>query len=345
VSFSKSVYKYCIDTQFNLIYNIDSTTVLRGIFKNLNRNSQFQRLSLIHHIQRTMAATGNKFFVGGNWKLNGTRESIEALVNTYNNGGKFPSSVEVVVAPTALHIGYVQSKMRPDVAMCAQNVSSDSGFGALTGELTADLFKAWGINWTIAGHSERRRRKQIRGLGHDEESNSVAKKTKHALNCGMKVIVCIGETLADREAGTTLNVCFEQLTFIKETISVEEWARIVIAYEPVWAIGTGLSASPEQAQEVHASLRRWLLTNLNSEVASATRIIYGGSVKPTNASALIACPDIDGFLVGGCSLKSDFMEIINCCPPEWDSTARSELGKRAANDIQSIGADGKKSKQ
>ena len=105
-----------------------------------------------------------------------------------------------------------------------------------------------------------------------------------------------------------------------------------------------MSASPEQAQEVHAALRRWLLTNLCAEVAIATRIIYGGSVKPANAKSLIACDDIDGFLVGGCSLKPDFIEIINACPATWDSTARSELGKRAASDIQSIGANGKKSK-
>ena len=175
----------------------------------------------------------NKFFVGGNWKLNGTRESIEALVKVYNEGGSFPDSVEVVVAPTAIHIGYVQDHLRSDVACCAQNVSSDAGFGALTGELTADLFKAWGIGWTIAGHSERRRRKQIRGLGHDESADSVAQKTKHALNVGMKVIVCIGETLVDREAGTTLNTCFEQLTSVKEVLTIADWANIVIAYEPV----------------------------------------------------------------------------------------------------------------
>jgi triosephosphate isomerase len=287
----------------------------------------------------------NKFFVGGNWKLNGTRASIQALVKTYNEGGAFPPSVEVVVAPTALHVGYVMDNIRQDVAVCAQNVSTDKGFGALTGELTADLFKAWGVNWTIAGHSERRRRKQIRGLGHDEGSGSVAKKTQHALGVGMKVIVCIGETLADREAGNTLSVCFEQLRSVKEAIDVSDWTNIVVAYEPVWAIGTGVSASPEQAQEVHLALRRWLLTNLSADVASKTRIIYGGSVKPTNASALIACDDIDGFLVGGCSLKSEFMDIIRACPSEWDSSARSELGKRRASDVQSIGADGKKLKQ
>ena len=162
----------------------------------------------------------------------------------------------------------------------------------------------------------------------------------------MKVIVCIGETLVDREAGTTLDICFEQLKSIKDAVPRGEWANIVLAYEPVWAIGTGLSASPAQAQEVHAALRRWLFTNLDADIAAATRIIYGGSVKPTNANALIACDDIDGFLVGGCSLKSDFMDIIRCCPQTWDASARSELGKRTANEIQSIGADGcKKSKQ
>ena len=290
-------------------------------------------------------AMSNKFFVGGNWKLNGTRESIKALVKTYNDGGSFPDSVEVVVAPTALHIGYALDNLRPDVKVCAQNVSSDAGFGALTGELTADLFKAWGVNWTIAGHSERRRRKQIRGLGHDETADSVAKKTMNALNVGMNVIVCIGETLADREAGNTLSVCFEQLTSVKEAIDIAAWSSIVVAYEPVWAIGTGVSASPEQAQEVHLALRRWLQTNLSSDVAANTRIIYGGSVKPANAKALIACDDIDGFLVGGCSLKKDFMEIIRSCPDTWNSSARSELGKRRASDVQSIGADGKKLKQ
>lgn len=286
--------------------------------------------------------TSNRYFVGGNWKLNGTRESIKALVETYNSGGEFPASVEVVVAPTALHIGYVQEHMRKDVAVSAQNVSTDVGFGAMTGELTAELFKSWGVEWTLAGHSERRRRKQTRDLGHDEHEQSVAKKTAHSLSVGMKVILCIGETLSDREAGNTLQVCFSQLSAVKDMISIDDWKNIVVAYEPVWAIGTGVSATPAQAQEVHAALRRWLLTNLSDKVAADTRIIYGGSVKPANSAALIACDDIDGFLVGGCSLKADFMEIIRSCPDKWDAEKRTALGKRAAESIQSIGADGSK---
>ena len=286
------------------------------------------------------SSSSNRYFVGGNWKLNGTRASIEALVKTYNEGGDIPASVEVVVAPTALHIGYVQENMRKDVAVSAQNVSTDVGFGAMTGELTAELFREYGVGWTLAGHSERRRRKQTRDLGHDEHAQSVAKKTAHSLSVGLKVILCIGETLKDRESGKTLDVCFSQLAAVKDAISIEEWHNVVVAYEPVWAIGTGVSASPEQAQEVHAALRRWLLTNLSAEVASNTRIIYGGSVKPANSSALIACDDIDGFLVGGCSLKADFMEIIRSCPAEWDTARRTELGKRAAESIQAISADG-----
>ena len=184
-------------------------------------------------------------------------------------------------------------------------------------------------------------RQQTRQLGHDERAESVAMKTAHSLSVGLKVILCIGETLDDREAGNTLKVCYSQLSAVKNVISTEDWANIVIAYEPVWAIGTGVSASPEQAQEVHAALRRWLLTNLNEEVAGSMRIIYGGSVKPTNAKQLIACPDIDGFLVGGCALKADFMEIIRSCPAEGiDVSARGTRLKRSASDIQSIGADG-----
>ena len=221
----------------------------------------------------------NRYFVGGNWKLNGTRSSIEALVKTYNAGGDIPASVEVVVAPTALHIGYVQEHMRKDVAVSAQNASTDVGFGAMTGELTAELFHEWGVGWTIAGHSERRRRKQTRDLGHDEHAQSVAKKTAHSLSVGLKVILCIGETLSDRGIWEDAGRGFSQLAAVKDVISIEDWKNVVVAYEPVWAIGTGVSASPEQAQEVHAALRRWLLTNLSADVATETRIIYGGSVK------------------------------------------------------------------
>jgi len=129
---------------------------------------------------------------------------------------------------------------------------------------------------------------------------------------------------------------------VKDKISVAEWDRIVIAYEPVWAIGTGVSASPEQAQEVHAALRRWLMTELSVGIAEQTRIIYGGSVKPATAAGLIAKDDIDGFLVGGCSLNADFIKIIEAVPKVWDSDRRTLLRERAVSDVQALGADGQK---
>jgi triosephosphate isomerase len=280
-----------------------------------------------------------KFFVGGNFKCNGTRESIASLVSTFNGAPAFPPSVDVVVSPTALHIGYVQDNLRKDMSVCAQNISTDAGFGAMTGELTAEVFTGFGVNWTLTGHSERRRRLQQRKRGHDENSDGVSEKTQLALKAGMSVVVCIGEVLSDRESGKTLDVCFEQLAAVKDKLLLEDWSRIVVAYEPVWAIGTGVSASPQQAQEVHAAIRKWLMTEVSAEVAEQTRIIYGGSVKPATAPALIECVDIDGFLVGGCSLTADFIEIIKAIPAEFDEQRRAHL-KADANSIQSIGADG-----
>jgi len=279
----------------------------------------------------------SRYWVGGNWKLNGTKESIEALVKTYNEGPEIPDSVEVVAAPTALHIGYVMDNIRKDIAVSAQNVSSEEGFGAATGELSADLFKAWGVQWTLTGHSERRRRKQIRSLGHDEVPESVARKTKHALDIGMSVCVCIGETLADREAGKTIEVCETQLEAVNAAISRDQWERVVIAYEPVWAIGTGVAASPEQAQEVHAALRKWITHNVSLEVAMALRIVYGGSVNGEKAPALIAKEDIDGFLVGGAALKADIHTIIQAIPKE--KKCHQEV-KKSFERRPSLNADG-----
>jgi len=281
-----------------------------------------------------------KYFVGGNWKCNGTPESVKDLINVYNNAGDFPSSVEVVVAPTALHIPFTMDNCRKDIAVAAQNISSDSGYGAMTGELTGELYEAMGVTWTLTGHSERRRRQTTRQLGHNEHNVSVAVKTAHALKCNLKVIVCVGETLEDRESGQTLKVCEEQLNAVKEKISMSDWDSIVIAYEPVWAIGTGVSASPSQAQEVHQNLRRWLMTNLSAEIATNMRIIYGGSVKPSSAPDLIAEDDIDGFLVGGCSLKKDFIDIINACPAEFDTEQREKQGLESVAKIRAISASG-----
>ena len=136
-----------------------------------------------------------KFFVGGNWKCNGTPSSVKELIDTYNSAGPFHPSVEVVVAPTALHTQYVMEHCRSDIAISAQNISTDTGFGAMTGELTGELYSEMGVGWTLTGHSERRRRQTTRQLGHNEHSESVAVKTAHALSIGMNVILCVGENV------------------------------------------------------------------------------------------------------------------------------------------------------
>ena len=165
-----------------------------------------------------------------------------------------------------------------------------------------------GIKWTLTGHSERRV-----GFGFPgETSDVVGIKTKNAINSGLSVMACIGEQLADRQNGTTMNVCAEQLEAIKNALETADWKKVVIAYEPVWAIGTGVTASPEQAQDTHKEIREWLAKNINAEVAAETRIIYGGSASAANCDALYAQPDINGFLVGGASLKAEFLNIINC---------------------------------
>ncbi|CAM9121728.1 unnamed protein product [Chrysoparadoxa australica] len=164
-----------------------------------------------------------------------------------------------------------------------------------------------GLEWVITGHSERRTGFGIQG----ETSALVAEKTKKAVAAGLNVMACVGETLEEREAGNTLKVVLEDhMAALAAALSTEDWAKVVVAYEPVWAIGTGKTASPEQAQEVHAAIRAWLSETVSPEVAAATRIIYGGSVKAANADVLADCADIDGFLVGGASLKPEFIQVI-----------------------------------
>lgn len=161
----------------------------------------------------------------------------------------------------------------------------------------------FGLKWTLAGHSERR-------SYYGETDEIVAKKTKRALDHGLNVIFCIGETLEERQGGKTLDVLTRQTQALANIISEEEWNRIVVAYEPVWAIGTGVVATPEQAQEAHKSLRQWISANVSFDVAQKVRIIYGGSVNAKNCAEIIALHDVDGFLVGGASLKPEFKSII-----------------------------------
>ncbi|KAL3850673.1 hypothetical protein ACJIZ3_012555 [Penstemon smallii] len=242
-----------------------------------------------------------KFFVGGNWKCNGTIEEVKKIVTTLNEA-EVPSEddVEVVVSPPFVFLPVVKTILRSDFSVAAQNCWARKG-GAFTGEVSADMLINLGIPWVILGHSERR-------LLLNESNEFVGDKVSYALAQGLKVIACVGETLEQRESGSTMAVVAAQTKAIAERVS--NWSNIVLAYEPVWAIGTGKVATPSQAQEVHFNLRKWLQDNAGAEVALSTRIIYGGSVNGANCRELAAQPDVDGFLVGGASLKPEFIDII-----------------------------------
>lgn len=245
--------------------------------------------------------------IGGNWKCNGTVESVKAMAEVLNKAGSFSPNSEVVIAAPSIHLQALKSIIRPDISVCAQDVSFKTGYGAFTGELTADIIADSGLKWAITGHSERRV-----GFGYPGETSAVVgQKTKNAVAKGLSVMACIGEQLADRQNGTTMVVCAEQLDALKASLTEADWKQVVIAYEPVWAIGTGVTASPEQAQETHAQIRAWLAKNVSATVAAETRILYGGSATGSNCNELYSQPDINGFLVGGASLKQEFVTIIN----------------------------------
>jgi len=241
-----------------------------------------------------------KFFVGGNFKANGSVKSIESIVESLNNA-KLDPNTETVIAPPDLFVLSTAEKIGNGIKVATQNVF-DKPNGAWTGESTVSMLVEHGIEWVILGHSERR-------TIFKETDDFVADKTKAALDAGLSVILCIGETLAQREAGTTLDVCNSQLQAVVDKVS--DWSKIVVAYEPVWAIGTGKVATTAQAQEVHEALRKFLASKVSPETAEATRILYGGSVNAKNCKELATQPDIDGFLVGGASLKPEFVDIIN----------------------------------
>ncbi|GLT43321.1 hypothetical protein SLA2020_172810 [Shorea laevis] len=244
---------------------------------------------------------GRKFCVGGNWKCNGTSEEVKKIVTTLNEA-EVPSEdvVEVVVSPPFVFLPLVKSLLRSDFHVAAQNCWVRKG-GAFTGEISAEMLVNLGIPWVVLGHSERR-------SFLNESNEFVGEKVAYALSQGLKVIACIGETLEQRESGSTMTVVAAQTKAIADKVS--NWANVVLAYEPVWAIGTGKVATPVQAQEVHFELRKWLCANISAEVAASTRIIYGGSVNGGNCKELAAQPDVDGFLVGGASLKPEFIDII-----------------------------------
>lgn len=245
-----------------------------------------------------------KPLIAGNWKMYkligeavGTIEALKPLVAGVAN-------VDIVICPvfTALSAACGAAK-GSNLAIGAQNCYKAEK-GAFTGEISPQMLKDAGCTWTIIGHSERRK---IFG----EQDDLLNAKLKYALANGLKVMFCIGETLEERESGKMNDVLGTQVIEGLKGLSTADFAQVAIAYEPVWAIGTGVTASPEQAQEAHAFVRGLVRQNFGAEVADSIRIQYGGSVKPGNAKELIAKPDVDGFLVGGASLEAkDFAAII-----------------------------------
>lgn len=231
--------------------------------------------------------------------MNGTKSSIKDIVDNLNSAS-LPTNVQVVIAPPATYIALtVAENKQPTVAVSGQNVFNKAS-GAYTGETSVEQLKDLGATWTLTGHSERR-------TIIKESDEFVADKTKFALDLGLSVILCIGETLEERKTGVTLDVCARQLDAVSKIVS--DWSNVVVAYEPVWAIGTGLAATPADAQETHKQIRDHLRKTIG-EQAENVRILYGGSVNGKNAVEFREKVDIDGFLVGGACLKPEFVDIV-----------------------------------
>ena len=240
------------------------------------------------------------FLVAGNWKMNGSSASNAELIDSILAGK--PDTVQLLVCPPYPYLGALAQKLAgTGVSLGAQNVSQHES-GAYTGEVSPGMLADMGCEYVIVGHSERR---ALMG----ESSDTVAAKFVAALGAGLKPILCVGETLEEREGERTEAVVDEQLNAVLDASGVESFASAVVAYEPVWAIGTGRTATPEQAQEVHAHIRA-AVASRDEAIAAALQILYGGSVKGDNAVGLFTMPDIDGGLIGGASLKAaDFLAI------------------------------------
>ena len=240
--------------------------------------------------------------VAGNWKMNGSKAESAALLDGILAGIGSVAAADMAVCPPAILISLAEEKLTGSaVAWGGQDVNVNAS-GAYTGEISGPMLKDFGCAYAIVGHSERREY-------YGETDQIVADKYGAAQSHGLIPILCIGETLEQRESGDTENVCARQLDAVLDTHGINSLANAVIAYEPVWAIGTGKTATPEQAQEVHAFIRGKLAA-LDADVAAGVRILYGGSMKPDNAKELISQVDIDGGLIGGASLKAeDFLGI------------------------------------
>lgn len=245
-----------------------------------------------------------KTIIAGNWKMNKTAAETAAVITELKGLVADVTEAEIVICPTFTSItAAVEAAAGSNVQIGAQNIAWAES-GAFTGEISGAMLKETGVTWAITGHSERRQY-------FAETDETVNARTKAALKHGLKVMLCIGETLEEREDEITNAVCEIQLRRGLKGISAEEMANIVIAYEPVWAIGTGKTATPEMADETHAACRSVIAAMYGEEVAEAVRIQYGGSMKGANSAQLVGQPNIDGGLVGGASLvPADFTALI-----------------------------------
>jgi triosephosphate isomerase len=240
--------------------------------------------------------------VAGNWKMNGTRASVAELMQGISAGAENLSGVEILVCPSFVFLNQVEAfTATGPIALGAQNLYTEAG-GAFTGEVSGPMLKDAGCSYVLVGHSERRAL-----LG--ETDAVVAVKFAAAQAHGLTPVLCIGESLEERQADNTLAVIRQQFSTVVDAVGIEAFDNAVVAYEPVWAIGTGETATPEQAQEVHAALRAMADTR-SAKIAAGLRLLYGGSCNASNAAELFSQADIDGGLIGGASLKAtDFIAI------------------------------------
>ena len=245
-----------------------------------------------------------KHIVAGNWKMNKGLSQTQALISDLKKQ-KRTSDAEVMIAPSYTNLWQAfQSLSKDDIEVVAQNMHFATD-GAYTGEVSAGMLQSIGIQTVILGHSERR-------AYFNETDESLAKKVDTALANDMRIIFCFGEELKDRKSGNHEHIVESQIKHAMFHLKASDWSRVVLAYEPVWAIGTGETASPEQAQDMHAYIRKTLADKYGTEVADNVSILYGGSVKPNNAHEIFGKPDVDGGLIGGASLKAeDFFAIVN----------------------------------
>lgn len=248
-----------------------------------------------------------KKIVAGNWKMNNTLDEGLKLTTEIVNmvADEVRDDVSVVVAPPFIHLTQVKGLIKgtSKISLSAQNCN-DNVSGAYTGEVSASMLSSIGVDYVIIGHSERREY-------YNESNAQLANKVDLSLSNGLTPIFCCGESLEIRESGNFIAFICNQLEESLFHLTPDEFKNIVIAYEPIWAIGTGKTASSEQAQEVHAEIRKFISNKYGEAIANDTSILYGGSAKPANAPELFACPDVDGGLIGGASLKSrDFVDIV-----------------------------------